>query len=107
MLEVTAIDLLLERLAQAALLAPEHARTLARGWDFLQSLSSRLRVVENRSISDLDAERGDLESVARSLGYPAGDRAGSARRALLADYRRHTEAIRGAYERILAPAHGA
>jgi glutamate-ammonia-ligase adenylyltransferase len=101
LIDVGAIDGLLERLAQAALLDTETARVLQDGWDFLRRLSSRLRVIENRSISDLDAERGDLESVARTLGYAGGARAGSARRALLSDYRSHTQAIRTTYERIL------
>jgi glutamate-ammonia-ligase adenylyltransferase len=94
----------LERLGALGLLPREHAADLGAGWEFLQRLSARLRVVENRSISDLDAERGDLESVARSLGYTskgqpdrASGREGGARRALLADYRRHTERIREIY----------
>jgi len=68
----------------------------------LQHLGSRLRIVENRSISDLDAERGDLESLARHLGYAPGSREGGARRALLRDYRRHTEAIRQVYDAFVA-----
>jgi glutamate-ammonia-ligase adenylyltransferase len=97
----SATDVVLGLLAQQGLVASEDAAALHAGWDFLSRLSSRLRVVENRSISDLDEERGDLEAVALGLGYPAGDRAGQARRSLLADYHRHTEAIRAAYERVL------
>ena len=77
--------------------------TLATGWDFLQQLASRLRIVENRSISDLDSERGDLEGLAHRLGYVSESREGGARRALLNDYKRHTEAIRGVYDRVMAP----
>ena len=49
----------LSRLAALGLLARDDAEVLRDGWEFLQRLSSRLRIVENRSISDLDEERGD------------------------------------------------
>lgn len=85
---------------QLGLLSIEDSAILTAGWEFLQRLSSRLRVVENRSISDLDAERGDLDALAITLGYSSPQRSGGARRALLADYMRHTNAIRGVYDRI-------
>ena len=78
-----------------------HAVHDAAAWEFLERLASRLRVVENRSISDLDEERGDLDGLARRLGYPAGARESSARRAMQADYTRHTDAIRRAYLEVL------
>lgn len=104
LLPVDRTERLIERLAARSLLAPEHARALQDGWEFLSRLASRLRVVENRSISDLDDERGDLDGLARRLGYAAGARESSARRQLLADYARHTEAIRLAYLAILGVA---
>jgi hypothetical protein len=73
---------------------------LRRGWDFLQRLSSRLRIVENRSIADLEEERADLDSVARALGYSVSERSGTSRLPLLDDYKRHTEAIRGVYRAV-------
>jgi glutamate-ammonia-ligase adenylyltransferase len=91
----------LARLAALGLLSRADADTLENGWDFLQRLSSRLRIVENRSISDLDEERGDLDALARRLGYVATQRETGARRALLEDYWRHTTAIRGVYLRIM------
>ncbi len=102
--ELLAVDrtvVQLDRLARFDLLDPDDARTLQRGWAFLSRLSSRLRIVENRSISDLDEERGDLDTLAIRLGYQSPQRAGGARRALLEDYRRHTAAIRGVYDRVL------
>jgi hypothetical protein len=61
-----------------------------------------MRVVENRSISDLDQERGDLEGIARMLGYSGeSGRSGAATRELLADYQRHTDGIREIYLRVL------
>jgi glutamate-ammonia-ligase adenylyltransferase len=101
LLEPQSIDAQLEQVARLGLLAPEHARTLREGWEFLQRLASRLRIVENRSISELQEERGELESVARALGYAASPHTDSARRQLFADYRRHTEAIRGIYLEVL------
>jgi hypothetical protein len=92
---------MIERLAARDLLGAEHARVLREGWEFLGRLASRLRIVENRSISDLDAGRGDLDALARRLGYATGHREASARSALLRDYARHTEAIRRAYLEIL------
>jgi len=41
------------------------------------------------------------ETVARALGYEPSSRSGDARRPLLDDYRRHTEAIRGVYLEVL------
>jgi glutamate-ammonia-ligase adenylyltransferase len=95
------VEELLQRLSALEALRSAQAADLLEGWDFLQRLSSRLRVVENRSISDLDEERGDLDGLARRLGYSAGSRESSARRALLDDYAGHTRAIRAAYLEIL------
>ncbi|MBX3024869.1 hypothetical protein KF840_08155 [bacterium] len=104
LLEVDRIGVQIARLARLGLLTAADADVLQRGWAFLQRLSSRLRIVENRSISDLDEERGDLDGIALHLGYTSPQRAGGARRALLEDYRRHTAAIREVYERVLATA---
>lgn len=98
---VDRVELQLDRLERLAILSPGDADVLRRGWDFLQLLSSRLRIVENRSISDLDEERGDLQYLALQLGYDGSQRATGARRALLDDYRRHTAAVREVYTRIL------
>ena len=87
----------LARLQELALLDSEDARRLREGWEFLQQLGSRLRIVDNRSISDLDVERDDLDGLARSLGYRSSGREAGARRSLLSDYQRHTEAIRSVY----------
>jgi glutamate-ammonia-ligase adenylyltransferase len=102
--EVDTIAAHLERLPRLGLLAPDDAAALQRGWQFLHRLSSRLRIVENRSISDLDEERGDLEGLARRLGYTSPQRAGGARRALLEDYRQRTGDIRAVYSRVLGVA---
>ncbi len=101
LLEVARVEVQIERLHRLGRLSDEQARALGDGWEFLQRLASRLRIVENRSISELDAERGDLDGLALRLGYPGGGRESGPRRALLRDYARHTEAIRRAYRAIL------
>jgi glutamate-ammonia-ligase adenylyltransferase len=101
LLEPQPIDVILDRLTSLGLLEEPVSPRLRDGWRFLKRLSSRLRVVENRSISDLDEQRGDLEALARALGYEAGRAGRSASRKLLADYRRHTEEIRNAYLSVL------
>jgi glutamate-ammonia-ligase adenylyltransferase len=101
LLEVATIAASIERCAALGLLEPEQARALREGWTFLQRLASRLRIVENRSISDLGADRADLDSVARSLGYAPSQRTGTSRLPLLDDYGRHTDAIRSVYDAVV------
>jgi len=101
LLEVDRIEVQLERLNALGHLHAGAFDALVQGWDFLQRLGNRLRIVENRSISDLDEERGDLEGLARRLGYESTGREGGARRALLQDYHHHTEAIRATYLELL------
>ena len=102
LLEPQPIEAIVGRLAALELLPEGEARDLADGWRFLQRLGSRLRIVENRSIADLERDRADLDSVARALGYATSERSGTARLPLLEAYARHTEAIRAVYLRVLA-----
>jgi len=104
LLEPDPIAAQLERIGVLGLLSSEQVDVLRRGWEFLKRLSSRLRIVENRSISDLSVDRSDLESVGRALGYAPSARTGSVRPPLLEDYRRHTEAIRRVYLEVLGRA---
>jgi glutamate-ammonia-ligase adenylyltransferase len=92
---------LIERCAARGLLRADQAKLLRDGWRFLTRLASRLRIVENRSIADLAADRADLDSVARSLGYAPSPRTGTSRVPLLDDYARHTEAIRRVYDEVV------
>jgi glutamate-ammonia-ligase adenylyltransferase len=88
-------------LGRHGLLSPERAAALVEGWEFLQRLASRLRLVDDRSMSDLDTERGDLDGLARRLGFPPGEREGGARRALLTAYEQHSERIRAVYREVI------
>lgn len=101
LLDVERTETVIDRLAARGFLPPAQAEPLARGWDFLQRLAGRLRIVENRSISEIDAGSSGLDAVARRLGYAPGAREASARSVLLRDYALHTEAIRSAYLEIL------
>ena len=104
LLEPVSVEALLERIKSAGLLSATQVGALREGWRFLQRLSSRLRIVENRSISDWSEDRADLDAVARALGYPESARTGTARLPLLEDYRRRTEAIRAVYREVFAAA---
>ncbi len=101
LLAVDRLDHQLARLEELEILSAESARSLREGWSFLQALGSRLRIVENRSISDFDLERGDLDALAQQLGYADNGREGGMRRALLRDYERYTEEVRQAYLSLL------
>lgn len=106
LLNVDSVAKQIPRLEKLAILDPADAKILLEGWQFLRLLSSRLRIIENRSISDLDEERGDLDSLAQRLGYKSPQRAGGARRGLLADYRRFTGSIREVYLRVMGVTEG-
>ncbi len=103
LLEPERVENHIESLLRLGLLGADQAEALGQGFDFLQRLSSVLRIAENRSISDLDTERGDLDRLGRGMGYAPAARERDVRRALLRDYERHTEAIRKTYLEILAP----
>ncbi len=104
LVEVRTLAEQIHELESREILSATDAGVLSRGWDLLQRLSSRLRIVGNRSISDLNVERGDLDEVAARLGYGRGGRSSSARRALLDDYQHATAAIRDVYARTLGVA---
>ncbi len=101
LLEVTTLDTQRRNLQRLGLIDGECARILQEGWRFLQELGSRLRIVENRSISSLDVEHSNLDTLARQLDYSDTGSEDGARRALRSDYRNITESIRGVYLELL------
>ncbi|MBW2390005.1 MAG: hypothetical protein JRG89_16460 [Deltaproteobacteria bacterium] len=101
LLEVTTLDAQRENLQRLGLIDDACALALQEGWRFLQELGSRLRIVENRSISNLDVEHSDLETLARQLDYEDTGNEGGARRALHSDYKTITERVRAAYLEVL------
>jgi glutamate-ammonia-ligase adenylyltransferase len=99
--EVATLDTQRKNLMRLGLIDEASAQTLEEGWRFLQELGSRLRIVENRSISNLDVEHSDLETLARQLDYDETGGEGSARRALRSDYKAITERVRASYLDLL------
>jgi glutamate-ammonia-ligase adenylyltransferase len=80
-------------------------RQLAASYRFLRRLENRLRIVHDRPIAVLDApptveaHGGELDKLARRLGYRAGADPPGAR--LAADYRAHSSSVRAIYARLL------
>ncbi|MBY0527397.1 MAG: bifunctional [glutamate--ammonia ligase]-adenylyl-L-tyrosine phosphorylase/[glutamate--ammonia-ligase] adenylyltransferase [Gemmataceae bacterium] len=68
----------LAALRDAALLSSEEYETLRAGYNFMRQAESQLRIVQNRSLSDLPDRAEELERLARRLGYRA-DASGTAR----------------------------
>jgi glutamate-ammonia-ligase adenylyltransferase len=87
----------LAALAANGILPGDEARALAQSYAFLRRLENRLRIVQDRSLPEVTAHPDELTKLARRLDY-RGDDAGAR---LLADYRAHTERIRGIYARYL------
>jgi glutamate-ammonia-ligase adenylyltransferase len=92
------------RLEAAGALPGADAAALAGSYRFLRRLENRLRIVHDRSINDLAGSGPELEKLARRLGVEG---AGGGGDGLLAEYVRHTEAVRALYQRHMgAPAAG-
>jgi glutamate-ammonia-ligase adenylyltransferase len=87
----------LAALERERILPADDARVLADSYAFLRRLENRMRIVQDRSIQQITDRPGELDTLARRLGYH-GDDAGAR---LLADYRAHTERIRARYARWL------
>jgi len=87
----------LAALEEERILPADDARVLADSYAFLRRLENRMRIVQDRSIQQITDRPGELDTLARRLGYH-GDDAGAR---LLADYRAHTERIRARYARWL------
>jgi glutamate-ammonia-ligase adenylyltransferase len=74
-------------------------RTLRDGYVFLLQLENRLRLIHDYSMNDLGGPRVYLNKLARRLGYD--EKLRNPGEALMNDYQRITEAIRGVYGTIL------
>ena len=91
----------LEGLEKEGLLGVEDASALADGYKFLRRLENKLRLLHDHSISELSANRGYLNKLARTLGYQ--DKPRRPEEAFLDDYMRITDRIRQIFERYLGP----
>jgi len=81
-------------LARAGALRPADATQLTDHYTALRTISLALRLFGARPSDTLDIAGPMPTRVARALDYPD-------REALLADYRRRTDAVRATYERLL------
>jgi [glutamine synthetase] adenylyltransferase / [glutamine synthetase]-adenylyl-L-tyrosine phosphorylase len=88
-------------LAAAGVLPPGDQEALVAAYRFLRDVENKLQMVSDSQVHALPEEPGEVRACALRLGYrdahglPAGE-------ALLADYRRHTEAVHRIFERVLA-----
>jgi glutamate-ammonia-ligase adenylyltransferase len=96
-LRVRATAPALAALGDAGVLPPDEVVTLEESYAFLRRLENRLRIVEDRSIQEIEIAPGVLEKLARRMGYH-GDRPGAR---LLTDYRVHADRVREIYARHL------
>jgi glutamate-ammonia-ligase adenylyltransferase len=91
----------LDALAAAGLVSAGDAAALGDGYRFLRRLENRLRIVHDRSGSELYADPpSELHKLARRMGYHAHD--GPPGERLLADYLAITGRVRAIYERVFA-----
>jgi glutamate-ammonia-ligase adenylyltransferase len=89
------------RLAAAGALPEADAAALAGSYRFLRRLENRLRIVHDRSINDLAGSGPELAKLARRLGATGAAEPGEQ---LIAEYVRHTEAVRDLYRRYMGAA---
>lgn len=80
-------------LRSAELLSDDQAAVLRAGYDFLRRVESRLRIVQNRAMSDLPDTGDEMEKLARRLGYTASG-AASAGTQFQAELRKVTTQVR-------------
>ena len=95
----------LDVLRRQGRISAREAEDLETGYTFLRTLEDRLRLLRNRSTSEMESAGPELEKLARRLGY-AGRPGRPADAALLAEYREHTERIRAIYERVFGSGGG-
>ncbi|HEY3359851.1 MAG TPA: bifunctional [glutamate--ammonia ligase]-adenylyl-L-tyrosine phosphorylase/[glutamate--ammonia-ligase] adenylyltransferase [Polyangia bacterium] len=91
-------------LRAAGVLPEAAAQALTEGYLFLRRLENRLRIVQDRSISELRSDPVEIEKLARRMGYHDPSAASGAR--LLGDYLTHTGRVRELYRTFFPVAHG-
>jgi glutamate-ammonia-ligase adenylyltransferase len=90
----------LQALEQKKIITKSDYQLLSEGYLFLRRLDHRLRIERDRSIDTFEAEPGQLDSIARALGYRGNTtRSKAAGEKLLRDYRSRRDKIRQCYDR--------
>lgn len=83
----------LSRLVGAGVITPDAHRTLGAGYVFLRTVEHHLQLMHYRQTSTLPSDPGELEALARRLGFSGAD-AGAR---FLERYRQHRDAVRAVY----------
>jgi len=90
----------IEALRATALLSEEDYLTLRSSYDFGRLAESQLRIVQNRSLSNLPESPEELDKLARRLGYHA-DEVGSAGHRFWVELKQHAGRTREVFERVV------
>jgi glutamate-ammonia-ligase adenylyltransferase len=85
----------------AGLLSSSEFETILSGYDFLQRIQNRLRIVHNRSLDELPETPEEMEKFARRLGYEATANERGADR-FLRELEQHTSQTRALFLYVLA-----
>jgi glutamate-ammonia-ligase adenylyltransferase len=93
----------LHRLAGQRVLADPDYEALVRAYTFLRRLEHRLQIIHDRQTHTLPDDALEIQSLGRRMGYHPPEHA-DAGAALLADYERHTTAVRELYDSFLRAA---
>jgi glutamate-ammonia-ligase adenylyltransferase len=84
----------LAAIKSAKLLAPGEAAVLESRYTFLRAVETRLRIVSDRSLSEIPHAPEDREKLARRLGFETGER-------FQAEFQRLTADVRTLFDTIL------
>ncbi len=90
----------LHRLAGQGLIADADYETLVRAYSFLRTLEHRLQILHDRQTHTLPDSPRDLAALARRMGYHPPEHPDPVA-SLLAEYERHTGAVRTLYDTFL------
>jgi glutamate-ammonia-ligase adenylyltransferase len=93
----------LHRLAGQGILGDPDYETLVRAYTFLRRLEHRLQIIHDRQTHTLPDDPQEIQSLGRRMGYHRPEHA-DAGAALLAEYERHTTAVRQLYDSFLREA---
>jgi len=93
----------LHRLAGQRVLADPDYEALVRAYTFLRRLEHRLQIIHDRQTHTLPDDVQEIQGLGRRMGYHPPEHADPGV-ALLADYERHTTAVRELYDSFLRAA---
>ncbi len=90
----------LAALRRHRIITPAVCADLRRAYEFLRTIEGRLRLVYNRSVSELPEDRGEIERLARRMSDEAAEPA-RAVEAFLAEAQSKTQRTRQIFEEIV------